>query len=118
MADDDNPVPDDPPASPPSGGLSDRQYAIIRDLLDRTERSYGRFKVELIAYNVACLAALGLTIYSAVRTASDTPDAAAMGVYLTAGGLFTVTGARITKFLSDDLKTIREIITEIMRRGG
>ncbi|WP_332772042.1 hypothetical protein [Phenylobacterium sp.] len=115
MADGDAPVPIDRPA--PAGELSDKQVKVIFELLDRTERSYGRFKLELIAYNVCCVAALALTVYSAIRTAGDTPDAVAMGVYLTSGGLFTVTGARITKFLNDDLKTIREIITEIMKRG-
>lgn len=94
--------------------LSEREIKLIYELLDRTEKSYGRFKFELIAYNIACLVALLLTIYSAVKTAAGSANPAALGVYLTSGGLFTVAGARITKFLSDDLKMIRDIISTIL----
>ncbi len=102
----------------PPGEISERTMELIRELLNRSEASYGRFKLELLTYNIACLAALGLIIYSAVRTAGATPDPAALGVYVTSGGLFAVTGARITKFLSDDLATIRRIIFELLGRAS
>lgn len=121
MADDETPAdgtPTDVPAPVGLGrDLTNRQMKMIRELLDRSERAYGRFKLELVAYNIGCLAAIVLTIYSAVRTAGNNFDVAAMGVYLTSGGLFTVTGVRITKFLSDDLKTIRQIIFAILGRA-
>ena len=103
-----------PPDPSDGGSLSPADIAFINSLLDRMKEAYRRFRIELIVYNISCVIALGLVVYSAVRTAMVHADATALGVYFTSGGLFAGTGYQITKFLTGDLKTLNSIIDRIL----
>ena len=94
------------------GVLSQADIAFIKFLLDQIKESYARFKVELWVYNSLAIFGAGLVIYSALRTAVLDPQA--IGTYLVSGGLFAITGWRVTQFLRGDIATMNRIIDRVL----
>jgi hypothetical protein len=99
-----------------AGALSQADIEFIKFLLDEIKNSYARFKVELWAYNVLAFVGAGLVIYSSLRTAVLDPQA--IGTYLVSGGLFAITGWRVTQFLRGDIATVNRIIDRVLRARG
>jgi hypothetical protein len=115
--------PDPPPASgaEQAGGtvasaLSQADMEFIKFLLDEIKTSYSRFRVELWVYNFLAFIGAGLVIYSSMRTAVLDPQA--IGTYLASGGLFAVTGWRVTQFLRGDIATVNRIIDRVLGARG
>lgn len=124
MVDGANSAPADPPQTgsagqagdAASGRLSEEERNFIKFLLDEIKASYSRFKVELLVYNLLGFVGAGLVIYSALRTAVLNPQA--IGTYLVSGGLFAVTGWRVTQFLRGDIATVNRIIDRVLAARG
>ena len=107
MADGANPAPPNPPpegAGQARGALTQDDMAFIKFLLDQIKESYARFRMELWVYNALAFIGAGLVIYSSMRTAVLDPQA--IGTFLASGGLFAITGWRVTQFLRSDIATV------------
>jgi hypothetical protein len=116
-------LPEPPPAAGAgqAGGaarsaLSEADIEFIKFLLDQIKSSYARFKLELWVYNLLAFVGAGLVIFSSLRTAVLDPQA--IGTYLASGGLFAVTGWRVTQFLRGDIATVNRIIDRVLAASG
>jgi hypothetical protein len=100
------------------GAFTEAEIGFINSLLDRVDRSYQTFKVELWVYRMGCFASLAMVLFAAGRTVYlgklGTPE---IGTFLGSGGLFAVTGERVTRFLRENIGIIKMVLERLMPKG-
>jgi hypothetical protein len=95
--------------------ISPQQFAFIEKLLDRMDSTRTTFKFELWVYNLSCAAALVLVVFATARSMFEGhAGPAELASYLTSGGLFAITGRRVTRFLDDNIQTIKQVLFSLL----
>ncbi len=109
-----------PPCAQASGAyasvlISPQQFAFIEKLLDRMDSTRTTFKFELWVYNLSCGAALALVVFATARSMLEGhAGPSELASYLTSGGLFAITGRRVTRFLDDRIQTLKQVLFSLL----